>query len=213
MQTPAAANINSANADLPPSFGSLSSSNSSFSGSKTNFDTVPSIIPPPPPPIQASNASQFTVLPSINGGGPQGGNSFDLFSAPPPVTSSQSRAIPSIGEDIFGIPFNANGAAPSVAPLAASSVNMLAPQQDTFSSIFESPPAQISSQPLFPQNTGIHVGARSQQETKFETKSTVWSDSINKGLIDLNISGRKDFLNLLFHDFTFENALLSQFHI
>jgi epsin len=31
------------------------------------------------------------------------------------------------------------------------------------------------------------------QEKKFETKSTVWADTLNKGLVDLNIAGRKSF--------------------
>jgi epsin len=190
VQTSSAANVNSISTDQTPSFTEFPSNNGAFSVSGDNFEAFPPIIPPPQPPVQASNITNFTTLPHTNGGGLQGGNNFNLFPAPPAVASNQSSGIHSVGEDIFGLSFNANnGAANGVAPSAVP------PQQDTFSSIFEpsyAPPAQIStSQPVFSQNTDIHAGARFQQEKKFETKSTVWSESISKGLIDLNISGRK----------------------
>ncbi|XP_043811746.1 clathrin interactor EPSIN 2 isoform X3 [Manihot esculenta] len=48
--------------------------------------------------------------------------------------------------------------------------------------------AVMASQPALPSSTGLL--AQSSKD-KFETKSTVWADTLNRGLVNLNISGSK----------------------
>lgn len=57
--------------------------------------------------------------------------------------------------------------------------------------------APIASQAALPSPTGPPAKAQMPKD-KFETKSTVWTDTLNRGLVNLNISGRKCLLFLLF---------------
>ncbi|XP_077227079.1 clathrin interactor EPSIN 3-like [Tasmannia lanceolata] len=50
--------------------------------------------------------------------------------------------------------------------------------------------APITSQAAFPSPTGLPVKAQPPND-KFEPKSTVWADTLSRGLVNLNISGSK----------------------
>lgn len=52
-------------------------------------------------------------------------------------------------------------------------------------------PPQIPSQQGFPTSTGSLSIVPQPSKGKFEPKSTVWADTLNRGLVDLNISGRE----------------------
>lgn len=50
--------------------------------------------------------------------------------------------------------------------------------------------------------TGSNPSVASQPtKDKFETKSAVWADTLSRGLVNLNISGRECFLSLFFYNF------------
>ncbi|CAI0397211.1 unnamed protein product [Linum tenue] len=57
------------------------------------------------------------------------------------------------------------------------------------------PPQQVSqtlaSQPSLSSSTGALVPVQQPSKDKFETKSTVWADTLSRGLVNLNISGSK----------------------
>ncbi|XP_076933950.1 clathrin interactor EPSIN 3-like [Bidens hawaiensis] len=72
------------------------------------------------------------------------------------------------------------GSSTPVAPVAS--------QPTTTSSLYQQPPVQ--SGPALNASTGALVLA-SQEPAKFETKSTVWADTLNRGLVNLNIAGSK----------------------
>lgn len=49
----------------------------------------------------------------------------------------------------------------------------------------------LVSQPVLSVSTGSAAAAPQPAKDKFETKSTVWADTLSRGLVNLNISGRK----------------------
>ncbi|CAI0541239.1 unnamed protein product [Linum tenue] len=49
----------------------------------------------------------------------------------------------------------------------------------------------LASQPSLSSSTGALVPVQQPSKDKFETKSTVWADTLNRGLVNLNISGSK----------------------
>ncbi|KAL3506636.1 hypothetical protein ACH5RR_032018 [Cinchona calisaya] len=49
----------------------------------------------------------------------------------------------------------------------------------------------LASQPMLAVSTGSLAAAPQPVKDKFETKSTVWADTLSRGLVDLNISGSK----------------------
>ncbi|KAG8644282.1 hypothetical protein MANES_11G114800v8 [Manihot esculenta] len=49
----------------------------------------------------------------------------------------------------------------------------------------------MASQPALPSSTGSLAIVSQPSKEKFETKSTVWADTLNRGLVNLNISGPK----------------------
>ncbi|KAL3507146.1 hypothetical protein ACH5RR_032528 [Cinchona calisaya] len=55
--------------------------------------------------------------------------------------------------------------------------------------IRSSPP--LVSQPMLSVSTGSAAAAPQSAKDKFETKSTVWADTLSRGLVNLNISGSK----------------------
>ncbi|XP_022992065.1 clathrin interactor EPSIN 3-like [Cucurbita maxima] len=67
------------------------------------------------------------------------------------------------------------------------------PKNDDFlgSILPQAGPPQVPSQQGFPTSTGSLSVASQPPKGKFETKSTVWADTLNRGLVDLNISGPK----------------------
>ncbi|CAN0923190.1 Clathrin interactor EPSIN 2 [Linum grandiflorum] len=57
---------------------------------------------------------------------------------------------------------------------------------------FTSQPGQsLASQPSLSSSTGALVPVSQPSKDKFETKSTVWADTLSRGLVNLNISGSK----------------------
>ncbi|KAI3683438.1 hypothetical protein L1987_83941 [Smallanthus sonchifolius] len=61
-------------------------------------------------------------------------------------------------------------------------------QVTTTSSFYQQP--QVQSAPALNASTGALVIVP-QEPAKFETKSTVWADTLNRGLVNLNIAGSK----------------------
>lgn len=57
----------------------------------------------------------------------------------------------------------------------------------------QAPTPPVASQPVLPSSTGslAIVPQPQQSKAKFETKSAVWADTLSRGLVNLNISGRK----------------------
>lgn len=115
-----------------------------------------------------------------------------------PVTSQTSQQNPSgpivpLGSgnvQHHGFP------APPVASQGAYQVpNGHAAQQksdDFLGSILpQAAPPQVPSQQGFPTSMGSLSIVSQPSKGKFETKSTVWADTLNRGLVDLNISGRE----------------------
>lgn len=57
----------------------------------------------------------------------------------------------------------------------------------------------MTSQPALTASSGALALVPQQEqpsEDKFETKSTVWADTLSRGLVSLNISGRELFSSL-----------------
>ncbi|XP_022959791.1 clathrin interactor EPSIN 3-like isoform X3 [Cucurbita moschata] len=67
------------------------------------------------------------------------------------------------------------------------------PRSDDFlgSILPQAAPPQVPLQQGFPTLTDSLSIASQPSKGKFETKSTVWTDTLNRGLVDLNISGPK----------------------
>lgn len=87
------------------------------------------------------------------------------------------------------------GSAASVAPQGAHQASTgLASQNsnDALGNIFPQtgPNASVSSQQAFPNSTGALVSTQPSKD-KFEPKSAVWADTLSRGLVNLNISGRE----------------------
>lgn len=63
--------------------------------------------------------------------------------------------------------------------------------------------SQVASQPPLSSSTGaLAIVPQPSKDKKFETKSTVWADTLSRGLVNLNISGR-EYLNSIFINFCF----------
>lgn len=82
-------------------------------------------------------------------------------------------------------------AAPQVASQAATGPTTQ-PNNDVLGNIFPQTGAStsLSSQQSLPNSTGA-LAIVPQPSKKFEPKSAVWADTLSKGLVDLNISGRE----------------------
>ncbi|KAH7430392.1 hypothetical protein KP509_09G097000 [Ceratopteris richardii] len=133
-------------------------------------------------PMPTSNPSQPTsTLPMSNqaapvtfGGDDLFGDSFSAVSNNAPATSSFS--VPN------SMQTNRNLVSPSFNSVNASQVN-----QNMAGITSQTLPSSVN-QAQVPSSI---PSVKQQQEKKFETKSTVWADTLSKGLIDLNIAGPK----------------------
>jgi epsin len=55
----------------------------------------------------------------------------------------------------------------------------------------QGPNTSMASQTALPSSTGSLAIVPQPSKDKFETKSTVWADTLSRGLVNLNISGRE----------------------
>jgi epsin len=69
----------------------------------------------------------------------------------------------------------------------------LSPQHnDVLGNLFsQGPNTSMASQTALPSSTGSLAIVPQPSKDKFETKSTVWADTLSRGLVNLNISGRE----------------------
>ena len=118
-------------------------------------------------------------------------NTFSTFATVPP---SQP-----INHGLYGSQVNLFGGVSTISvqpsPSVSLPVNQIPTQPSAFLNGSNNPPsAPVStlSQTFGLANEG-QTFVKPVQEKKFETKSTVWADTLNKGLVDLNIAGRKLF--------------------
>lgn len=146
-----------------------------------------------PPPSHTTLTSGSGVAPAPAAGG----IAFSAFAPTAPSPPSQTANPTFGGDDLFGFDtFNVSGAS-SGAPQPAFSLNSVTTPQPAIPGLLQAnqpPPTSFSaSQPTASQGQPIssNIYTKPQQEKRFETKSTVWADSLSKGLIDLNIGGPK----------------------
>ena len=107
------------------------------------------------------------------------------FQAPGPSQSPFQAPVPSQA------PFQAPG--PSQAPFQSPSGPATHPSNDNLGGLFPQagPPGSVMSQSTPPASTGSLAIVPQASKDKFETKSTVWADTLSRGLVNLNISGGK----------------------
>ncbi|KAM7487046.1 hypothetical protein LguiA_003055 [Lonicera macranthoides] len=146
------------------------------------------------PPVQMGGQP-----PSMTGLPPQGGQppASSLAGFPSQMTPSVSQAgfLPQPG----GMPnpnFYGNIQGGSYGPPPTSQIRTTAgpaaAQYNNTSSNFlsQSGASMPSSQPA-PSSTSLAIVPQPAAKDKFETKSSVWADTLNRGLVNLNISGPK----------------------
>ncbi|KAI5075504.1 hypothetical protein GOP47_0009580 [Adiantum capillus-veneris] len=179
--TPATTSIPS-----PPMPAVMMSTNS-FSAYAAPPSLVPSQSIPAPPSVPSQS------VPAIFASGNLFGDdsfaaAFGSTSSAPPTAASFTTSVASQANQFQATPStSANGARPVVASFNTSTApqmnqNLVAPT--------------AASQPLYSiatqgQKPNPLPAMKSQQEKKFETKSSVWADTLSKGLVDLNIAGPK----------------------
>lgn len=126
-----------------------------------------------------------------------GGVAVNTF-VPAASSVNQTASIPFGGDDFFGLDvLSFSGAVSSAASQAAHPLNAPAPPAPSMAGASQT--SQASSTSLFnptqpfvgTTGQGQSGNTRPQQQKRFETKSSVWADSLSKGLIDLNIAGPK----------------------
>ncbi|KAK9058517.1 hypothetical protein SSX86_023359 [Deinandra increscens subsp. villosa] len=160
-------------------------SNVGYGGFDPNTDFLAALLPPPGPPQPSFQAppGQF-----------------------PPQTGFPSQTNfpgqPTPYQDSQPLPFQPQGIEPSQTGPGYPGPNGQPAHQSNFygapvppvaqvtttSSFYTQPPVQSSS--ALTGTTGALVIV-SQEPAKFETKSTVWADTLNRGLVNLNIAGSK----------------------
>lgn len=150
--------------------------------------------------LSASAANDFASVTGSNDS-----NSFNAFG---PVPANPPASVSFGGNGLFtGDSFSGFGAASngvgSTSPFSFSNpapVSNSLQQPALGSSTVNQAQTPITQAPVasFPQQlasqgpkTTLNSNVKPPQKDKFETKSTVWADSLNKGLIDLNIAGPK----------------------
>ncbi|XP_024983253.1 clathrin interactor EPSIN 2-like [Cynara cardunculus var. scolymus] len=84
--------------------------------------------------------------------------------------------------------FEPQGSSATVPPMVQVTTTPAAPQLNA-SSFYQQPQPQPQV-PAITASTGA-LAIVPQQPSKFETKSTVWADTLNRGLVNLNIAGSK----------------------
>lgn len=99
------------------------------------------------------------------------------------------------------------GPAPPVAPQGAQSAPTGPVSQNSNDALGNLIPqtglnTSVSSQQTLPNSTGSLVTTQPSKD-KFEPKSAVWADTLSRGLVNLNISGREFFCLPLFGYFSF----------
>ncbi|KAJ0502731.1 putative ENTH domain-containing protein [Helianthus annuus] len=135
-----------------------------------------------PPPQQGfpPQGGQFTSQPGFP---PHGGQSqtTGLGGFPSQMGSGYpgSNGQPVPQSNFYG-GFEPHGSSSPVPPVA----------QVTATSSFYQPPPPVQSGSALNASTGA-LAIVPQEPTKFETKSTVWADTLNRGLVNLNIAGSK----------------------
>ncbi|XP_050232832.1 clathrin interactor EPSIN 2-like [Mercurialis annua] len=66
------------------------------------------------------------------------------------------------------------------------------PSNDMLGNLYsQGPKTSMASQPGIPSSSGSLAVVPQPSKEKFETKSTVWADTLSRGLVNLNISGSK----------------------
>ena len=117
------------------------------------------------------------------------------FQAPGPSQSPFQAPVPSQAPfqapGPSQAPFQAPG--PSQAPFQSPSGPATHPSNDNLGGLFPQAglPGSVMSQSTPPASTGSLAIVPQASKDKFETKSTVWADTLSRGLVNLNISGGK----------------------
>eukprot|EP00250_Pteridium_aquilinum_P034226 c7258_g1_i1 orf=354-2777(-) len=173
----------------PPSF-------TAFSADNGGVPLASAPVNPPPsfPTFSADNGGALAAA--------MGSNGFNAFAATPPSVPSQAAPASFDGGLLFGDDFinPAFGAASNGAPPVSSPFQTAVAPQGAIPSAFQvnqAPPTPMANpQPIYSganqaQQGSLYTVSKPQPQRKFETKSTVWADTLSKGLIDLNIGGPK----------------------
>ncbi|CAI8591679.1 unnamed protein product [Vicia faba] len=155
--------------------GSMNSGNYLPQGSSTGFPSH--MTPQAPTPQPAQQPAQITNFPHHGGstGSPsQSQGFFGQQGNAAPLSSSYTHQAP----------------APNASPYAVSTTsNSLVSQAPLSSSYTHQAPAPNAS-PYAVSTTSNSLVSQPSKD-KFETKSTVWADTLSRGLVNLNISGPK----------------------
>lgn len=134
-------------------------------------------------PANSASVDLFSSQPS-----PSVATTMDFFAAPDPVPQPEEKSIkPDTNSNMFD-PF---------AAIPMSNFDNLTSHTD---------PTPIASVETSPRD-GSHVKSNRTsidsspppKKEAFQVKSGIWSDSLNRGLIDLNITGRKYYEHLIWH--------------
>ncbi|KAF8402255.1 hypothetical protein HHK36_013207 [Tetracentron sinense] len=139
-------------------------------------------------PLELSTANQNTdvlanILPPLGPSGPIASQA--AFPAPtgPPAQPNSNVLASFLPQSRFAAPVASQVAFQAPTGQAAQ------PRSDVLGNLLPQagPTALVASQPAL---TGSAAKAQPPKD-KFETKSTVWADTLNRGLVNLNISGAK----------------------
>lgn len=154
-------------------------------------------------PAQAGQASQTGFPTQTSQTTSVGGFPSQMVSSPQAGFHSQSTQQ---NGNFYGSYNPQMGSAGPVAPLINSQVSSGAAVHNNsvnfLSQSGSSAPASVHTGPLSPQvgssipvvsQTTVSLTAAQPAKDKFETKSTVWADTLSRGLVNLNISGCKFF--------------------
>lgn len=201
-------------ANPPPSFTTYPAVNGGVSAATNSFNAfaaAPPSIPSQAAPVSFGGDAFFgndslsaAFGAAASNGAPPAVSPFNTVMAPQQAASSAFQ----VNQVLPSPSVTPQQAAPSAYQVnqASSSFQVnqflpspsVTPQQAASSAyqVNQAPPApSMTPQPLLYSGANQaqkgSLNSKSQPEKKFETKSTVWTDTLNKGLIDLNIAGPK----------------------
>lgn len=146
---------------------------SSQNGQPTTFSGYPSQMGP----VSQAGFPASSGLPTQ-----QSGNFYGSYQPQPGSTASvvhpmsQNATPPPAQHNTANFYQQLGSAAPLASPMQTSQVQSSVP---------------LASQPGLSASTGALAIVPQPAKDKFETKSTVWADTLNRGLVNLNISGSK----------------------
>ncbi|XP_028114103.1 clathrin interactor EPSIN 2-like isoform X2 [Camellia sinensis] len=115
--------------------------------------------------------------------------------AAPHMVASQTTAVPTAQYNTANFLPQTNPAVTSqMAPQAPGGPAVQQHNNDVLGGNFlpqAQPTATVTSQPALTPSTGSLAIVPQQPDKKFEPKSSVWADTLNRGLVNFNISGPK----------------------